>query len=77
MCVCVGRGGWGVIYRTTSVGRQPSFLANLQSSLPACPILGAMPETDGSRNVLEQRSEELLVAQKACEGERGWVSCLS
>lgn len=68
MCVLGG------IYLTTSVGRQPSFLANLLSSLPARPTLGALQETDGSRNVLEQRSEELRVAQKAREGERGWVS---
>lgn len=77
MCVNVWVGRGRVIYRTTSVGRQPSFLANLQSSLPACPTLGALPETDGSRNVLKQRSEELLLAQKACEEERGGVSCLS
>lgn len=71
--VCVagwGGGGVGVIYHTTSLGRQPSFLANLWSSLPACPTLCALPETDGSRNVLEQSSEELLVARKARERER-------
>lgn len=74
VCMCVCGGGVGVIYCTTRVGRQPSFLANLWSSLPACPTLGALPETDGSRNVLEQHSEELLVAQKAREGEG--VGCL-
>lgn len=74
VCVVVVVAGWGVIYCTTRVGRQPSFLANLWSSLPACPTLGALPETDGSRNVLEQHSEELLVAQKAREGEG--VGCL-
>lgn len=64
-----GRGR--AILHNNHIGRQPPFLANLWDSLPACPAHGALPETDGSRNVLEQSSEELLVAREAREGGRG------
>lgn len=71
VCVCVGG-----VFHNKRIGRQPSFLANLWASLPACPAPGALPETDGSRNVLERSSEELLVTREAREGGRG-ARCLS
>lgn len=52
----VGEGGMGRgwIFHNKHIGRQPPFLANLCALLPACPAPGALPETDGSRNVLER-----------------------
>ncbi|KAM3613998.1 uncharacterized protein V6R79_008236 [Siganus canaliculatus] len=62
------RGGGRAILHNGRIGRQPPFLANLRAWFPACPTPGALPETDGSRNVLEQSSEELLVARENTPG---------
>lgn len=60
-------GGVGVALHNKRIGRQPSFPAkkNPRAPLPACPAHGALPETDGSRNVLERSSAELRVAREA------------
>lgn len=66
-----GNKGERAIFPSARIGRQPPFLANLWASLPACPARGAQPETDGSRNVLEQTSEEPREAREAREGGGG------